>query len=97
RDLHSFPTRRSSDLNSPDIISRGFVYMREKADLINKTRDGVKKTFAKHATTKVPDDWSNIKGKIRDNVSEFLFRETERRPLVLPDRKSTRLNSSHVK
>ena len=76
--------RRGRLVNSPDIISRGFVYMREKADLINKTRDGVKKTFAKHATTKVPDDWSNIKGKIRDNVSEFLFRETERRPLVLP-------------
>lgn len=77
--------RRGRLLSSPDIISRGFVYMREKTDLINKTREGVKKTFAKHMTgTTVPDDWSNIKGKIRDNVSEFLYRETERRPLVLP-------------
>lgn len=77
--------RRGRLLSSPDIISRGFVYMREKTDLINKTREGIKKTFAKHMTgTTVPDDWNNIKGKIRDNVSEFLYRETERRPLVLP-------------
>lgn len=76
--------RRGRLVSSPDIISRGFVYMREKADLINKTRDGVKKTFAKHVSTKVPDDWSNIKGKIRDNVTDYLYRETERRPLVLP-------------
>jgi ribonuclease J len=76
--------RRGRLVSSPDIISRGFVYMREKTELINKTRDGVKKTLAKHLTSVVPDDWSNIKGKIRDNVSEYLYKETERRPLVLP-------------
>ena len=76
--------RKGRLIGSPDIISRGFVYMREKTDLINKTREGVKKTFAKHVTTKLPDDWSNIKGKIRDAVSEYLYRATERRPLVLP-------------
>lgn len=76
--------KRGRLVSSPDIISRGFVYMREKTDLINKTRDGVKKTFAKHVTSGIPDDWTNIKGKIRDNVSEYLYKETERRPLVLP-------------
>ena len=76
--------RRGRLVSSPDIISRGFVYMREKTELINKTRDGVKKTLAKHLTSQIPDDWSNIKGKIRDNVSEYLYKETERRPLVLP-------------
>jgi ribonuclease J len=70
-------------VTSPDIISRGFVYMRDKGDLINKTRSKVKEIFAKHVT-KVPDDWSNIKTKLREGVSEFIFREIERRPLVLP-------------
>lgn len=70
-------------VSSPDIISRGFVYMRETGDLINKTRQQVKKVFDQHVS-KVPDDWSNIKTKLRENIGEFLFRETERRPLVLP-------------
>jgi ribonuclease J len=70
-------------IGSPDIISRGFVYMREKGDLMDKTRQQVKKIFAQHAG-KVPDDWSNIKTKLREQIGEFLFREIERRPLVLP-------------
>lgn len=70
-------------VGSPDIISRGFVYMRETGDLINKTRDHVRKIFAQHGS-KVPDDQSNIKNKIRETIGEFLFKETERRPLVLP-------------
>jgi len=70
-------------VSSPDIISRGFVYMRETGGLIDKTRQQIKKIFAQHVT-KVPDDWSNIKTKLREQIGEFLFRETERRPLVLP-------------
>ena len=70
-------------IGSPDIISRGFVYMREKGDLIDKTRQRVKKIFAQHPA-KTPDGWGNIKLKLRENIGEFLFRETERRPLVLP-------------
>jgi ribonuclease J len=70
-------------IGNPDIISRGFVYMREKGDLINQTRDYVKKLFTKNVT-KLPDDWSHIKNTLRESVSEYLFRETERRPLVLP-------------
>nr|AQS30480.1 hypothetical protein [uncultured bacterium] len=75
--------RNGKIVGSPDIISRGFVYMREKGDLINQTRQKVKEIFAEH-TGKVPDDWTNIKTKLRESVGEFLFRETERRPLVLP-------------
>ncbi len=70
-------------IGSPDIISRGFVYMREKGDLIDKTRQQVKKIFAQHPA-KTSDGWNNIKLKLRENIGEFLFRETERRPLVLP-------------
>ena len=70
-------------VGEPDIISRGFVYMREKSDLINKTRDRVKKIFT-GSVTKMPDDWTNIKTKLREEIGEYLFHETERRPLVLP-------------
>lgn len=69
--------------SSPDIISRGFVYMREKGDLINKVREHVKKTFDKHVS-KVPDDWGNIKNKLRETIGDYLYKETERRPLILP-------------
>ncbi|MFH0905427.1 MAG: ribonuclease J, partial [bacterium] len=70
-------------IGSPDIVSRGFVYMREKGDLINKVRQQIKQLFAKHVSA-VPDDWTNIKTKLRETVSDYLYRETERRPLVLP-------------
>lgn len=70
-------------IGSPDIISRGFVYMREKGDLMDKTRAQVKKILAQH-TGKTPDDRTNIKNKLREQIGEFLFREIERRPLVLP-------------
>lgn len=81
--LISVVDKKGKLVGSPDIISRGFVYMREKGDLMDKTRAQVKKIFAQHVT-KIPDDWSNIKTKLREQVGEFLFREIERRPLVLP-------------
>lgn len=70
-------------IGNPDIISRGFVYMKEKGELVDKTRQQVKKIFTQHVT-KIPDDWSNIKTKLREQIGEFLFKEIERRPLVLP-------------
>ena len=70
-------------VNSPDIISRGFVYMKEKEDLINRTRDEIKKMFSK-PKGKPPEDWFNIKHKIREEIGQFLYKETKRRPMVLP-------------
>jgi len=70
-------------IGSPDIISRGFVYMREKENLINQTRDRVKKMFST-SKGKMPDGWSNMKHKIRENLGQFLYQETQRRPMILP-------------
>ena len=70
-------------VNNPDIISRGFVYMREKEDLINRTRDEIKRILSR-PKGKLPNDWSNIKQKIRDDIGQFLYKETKRRPMVLP-------------
>ena len=70
-------------VTSPDIISRGFVYMREQEELINRTRDKIRKVLAP-ARGHPPTDWSNIKFKLREEIGQFLYDETRRRPLVLP-------------
>ncbi|MEI8061486.1 MAG: ribonuclease J [Candidatus Berkelbacteria bacterium] len=72
-------------VTSPDIISRGFIYMRENEDLVHKARAEIKRLFAKHATVpKGRSDWGLIKTKIREELGDFLYKETERRPMVIP-------------
>lgn len=73
-------------LTSPDIISRGFIYMRESEELVHKARAEVKKIFMKYAKEKggPKADWSLAKQKLRDELGEFLFKETERRPMIIP-------------
>ena len=71
-------------VTSPDIISRGFIYMRENEQLVHKARAEVKKIFVKHAQNVAKPDFNLIKQKLRDEIGEFLFRETERRPMVIP-------------
>lgn len=72
-------------VTSPDIISRGFIYMRENENLVHKARAEIKRLFSKHATDKKPrGDWGLIKTKIREDLGEFLHKETERRPMVIP-------------
>jgi len=70
--------------NSPDIISRGFVYLRESKELLKETRKRVielvnRKTIAGGAV-----NWTYLKNEIRNEIGEFLFRKTKRRPMVLP-------------
>ena len=69
---------------SPDIISRGFVYLRESKELLQDTR---KKTIdiINHATSSGGAvNWSYVKDDIRNKIGDFLFTKTERRPMVLP-------------
>ncbi|MEI6039877.1 MAG: ribonuclease J [Candidatus Berkelbacteria bacterium] len=70
-------------ITSPDIISRGFIYMREREDLVYKARQEIKKTFNKH-NEKYPANWDFIKKALRQELGEFLFTETERRPMIIP-------------
>lgn len=70
-------------VTSPDIISRGFIYMREREDLVFKARQEIKKMFARH-NEKYPANWDFIKKAIRQEMGEFLYKETERRPMVIP-------------
>ncbi|HEX7735922.1 MAG TPA: ribonuclease J [Ktedonobacteraceae bacterium] len=69
-------------LAGPDIVSRGFVYMRDSEELLASARDRVLDSFSSlngHAS-----DWSFVKDKIRHTLSEFLYEQTHRRPMILP-------------
>ncbi len=70
-------------IGSPDIISRGFIYMKEHQELIKQTRDRVKKLVV-DKDPKSAADTKYIRDQIRDKIGTFLFKKTERRPMVLP-------------
>jgi len=70
-------------VGNPDIISRGFVYMKDKKELIEQTRAMAKKVLQeKHPRSSASEAY--LKNKIRDQIGEFLFKKTEKRPMVLP-------------
>ncbi|MDY3845627.1 MAG: RNase J family beta-CASP ribonuclease [Eubacteriales bacterium] len=70
-------------LSGPDIVSRGFIYVREAEDLIESARkitvNAIERCFS-HGTY----DWMQIKSDVRDDLSRFLFNKTKRRPMILP-------------
>lgn len=67
----------------PDIISRGFVYVRESEELMEQVRSVAKEALAKCESKKVTD-WSTIKINIKNGVREFLYEKTKRNPMILP-------------
>lgn len=67
----------------PDIISRGFVYVRESEKLIENIRDIVKEVLRDCEEDGITD-WSTLKSNIKDNLRNFLYEKTKRRPMILP-------------
>ncbi|MCI4135563.1 ribonuclease J1 [Bacillus vallismortis] len=67
----------------PDLISRGFVYMRESGDLINDAQDLISNHLQKVMERKTTQ-WSEIKNEITDTLAPFLYEKTKRRPMILP-------------
>lgn len=67
----------------PDIISRGFVYMRESSDLINDAQSLITKHLTKVMERRT-SQWSEIKNEITDTLAPFLYEKTKRRPMILP-------------
>ena len=70
--------------NSPDIISRGFIYMRESKELLRQVRERVKDIVHRATGQQRPIDQDYIKENIRDKIGQFLYTKTQRRPMVLP-------------
>jgi len=69
---------------SPDIISRGFVYLRESKELLRDTRKKVIEIVNRAAGSSGAVNWSYVKDEIRNKIGSFLFTKTERRPMILP-------------
>lgn len=67
----------------PDIVSRGFIYMKESEELIGEINDLVWNIMDRCNYQNIRD-WATIKNKIKDGVSKFLFTKTKRSPMVLP-------------
>ena len=70
-------------LGSPDIISRGFIYMKENKELVERMRSKVK-GILRDGEPKMAADDDEIKNKLRNDIGQFLFSMTQRRPMILP-------------
>ncbi|MFC1721906.1 ribonuclease J [Patescibacteria group bacterium] len=75
---------RGKLVSSPDIISRGFVYVNESQELLAEARKKVKKILDRHKDKRARANYAYIKDQIRDDIGQFLYNKTERRPMVLP-------------
>lgn len=69
---------------SPDIISRGFIYLRESQDLLNQARLLIKKTVEDSTQGMNPVDLDFVKNQLTDTMSGFLFTRTNKAPMVIP-------------
>lgn len=67
----------------PDVVSRGFVYVRESEALMDEAKARVMQAL-KHCSEEKITDWSTIKVNVKDALAQFLFEQTRRRPMILP-------------
>jgi ribonuclease J len=70
-------------VSGPDLVSRGFVYVRESEELMNAAKERVTDTVNKCMENKVTE-WSAIKTSVRESLGRFLYEQTRRRPMILP-------------
>ena len=70
-------------VSGPDIVSRGFVYVREAEGLMDEAKDKVQLALEKCEENGV-SEWSAIKSTVRDSLGRFLYERTRRRPMILP-------------
>lgn len=67
----------------PDIISRGFVYVRESEGLIDEAREIVRNTLLECEENNITD-WATLKSNVRDELRSYLYEKTKRKPMILP-------------
>ena len=70
-------------VSGPDIISRGFVYVRENESLIEEARQVAISAIEKCQDKNIKD-WNTMKSKVRDSLSSYIYDTTKRSPVILP-------------
>ncbi len=70
-------------VSGPDIVSRGFVYVRESENLMEEAREIVEKALDK-CLNRNNADWGKMKTEIKDSLSDFIWKKTKRNPMILP-------------
>ena len=70
-------------MSGPDIVSRGFVYVKESEELMRRAKS-VAEASLERALSKRSTDYAQIKGAIRDDLAKFIYKETKRKPMILP-------------
>ncbi|MDP1512652.1 ribonuclease J [Paenibacillus sp. CMAA1739] len=70
-------------LATPEVISRGFVYVKDSEELMNQIRDTIM-TTVNELTAIEMSQWGLIKQMLKDNVGQFIYSQTKRRPMILP-------------
>jgi len=74
---------KGSIIAGPDIVSRGFVYVRESEQLMEEVKEKVRQSLSKCEEKKITE-WASIKSNVRDATSKYLYEKTRRRPMILP-------------
>ena len=70
-------------VSGPDVVSRGFVYVKEAEELVTRVKE-VSANAIEKAMSKKTRDWATIKSTVKDDVAKFIYKETKRRPMILP-------------
>ena len=70
-------------MSGPDIVSRGFVYVRENEELMNRARAAAQRIIEQTYDTRYKD-WNTVKTSLRDTISKIMYEKTKRSPIVLP-------------
>ena len=68
----------------PDIISRGFVYMKGSQELLERARKKIKEVIARSVIPGTDINWVYLRNNLRDKIGQFLYSKTKRRPMILP-------------
>lgn len=76
-------SENSNVISGPDIVSRGFIYVRESEELLSEAKQVVNKILNQHQNKKAYE-WGTLRNNIRDELSRFFYVKTKRSPMVLP-------------
>ena len=74
---------RGMIVSGPDIISRGFVYVRENEDIIDSTRMLVRNIAQSYDHSENPD-WNAMKNRVKDELHRYIYEKMKRNPMILP-------------